>query len=344
MRMSQWTRLMVIAMVIAMIAAICSVAPATAQDKPVELGLSNFFPAPHNVSQLLDEYAKAIAEKSGGKIKITNFHGGTLTPAAQCYDGVYKGLSDMGLSVLGYTRGRFPLTEVIDLPLGYKNGLSATRMADAYYRKFQPKELTDTQIMILHAHGPGILHTKKPVTTLAELKGMKISCTGLSAKIAERLGAVPVAAPMSERYDSIQRGVSEGGMFPLEALKGFKLAEVVSYTTVNSSSAYTTAFFLTMNKDRWAKLAPELQKVFNEVNAEFVDKFGEGWDMIDKEGREVAVAQGIKILTLTPEEEAKWGAAVRPILDDYVANMKTKKLPGEEALNFCVDKLKELQQ
>jgi TRAP-type C4-dicarboxylate transport system substrate-binding protein len=327
-----------------MIAAICFVAPATAKDKPIELGLSNFFPAPHNVSQLLDAYAQAIAEKSGGKIKITNFHGGTLTPAAQCYDGVYKGLSDLGLSCLSYTRGRFPLSEVVDLPLGYKSGLAATHTADAYYRKFQPKELTDTQIMLLHAHGPGIIHTKKPVTNLDELKGVKLSCTGLSAKIAQRLGAVPVAAPMSERYDSIQRGVSEGGMFPFEALKGFKLAEVVSYTTENYSSSYTTTFFLNMNKDRWAKLSPEMQKVFDEVNTEFVDRFGEGWDMIDKEGREVAAAQGIKVLTLTPEEADKWAVAVRPILDDYVATMKSKNLPGEEALKFCMETLNALQK
>ena len=137
-----------------------------------------------------------------------------MTPAAQVYDGVVKGVSDMGMSVLSYTRGRFPLTEIIDLPLGYKSGYAATKIANAYLNKFQPKEFADTQVMFLHAHGPGVLHTKKPVTNLADLKGMKISCTGLSAKIADKLGAVPVAAPMPERYDSISKGCNRRRFVP----------------------------------------------------------------------------------------------------------------------------------
>jgi TRAP-type C4-dicarboxylate transport system substrate-binding protein len=337
----KWAMLLAGALVLGMSGGMGS---ALAQDKPIELTFSNFFPAPHKNSVLIEEYAKAIGEKTGGKVKVTLFHGGTLTPAAQVYDGVTKSLSDMGMSSLGYTRGRFPLTEIIDLPLGYKSGLAATKVANAYLAKFQPKELTDTQVMFLHAHGPGVLHTKKPVANLADLKGTKVSCTGLSAKIVEKLGAVPVAAPMPERYDSISKGVSDGGMFPVEALKGWKLAEVVKSTTLNFGSAYTTAFFVTMNKDKWASLSPEIQKVFNEVNAEYIVKFGEVWDAIDKEGSEFAKTQGVTTIALTPEEDAKWSEAVKPILAEYTDNMAKKSLPGAEALEFCTSELKKYQQ
>jgi TRAP-type C4-dicarboxylate transport system substrate-binding protein len=319
------------------------VLPVFAEEKPIEISFSNFFPAPHNNSILAEEWAKAVNEKTGGKVKVTLFHGGTLTPAAQVYDGVVKGLSDMGMSVLSYTRGRFPLTEIIDLPLGYKSGYAATLVANAYLNKFQPKEFADTQVMFLHAHGPGLLHTKKPVATMADLKGMKISCTGLSAKVAEKLGAVPVAAPMPERYDSIQKGVTDGGMFPLESLKGWKLGEVVQNTTLNYGSAYTTTFFVVMNKEKWASLSPDVQKAIQEVNGQFVEKFGHGWDQIDKEGLEFAVSKGVKTITLSADEDAKWVVAVKPIFDEYVANMKSKGLPGEEALKFCQDELKKLQ-
>jgi TRAP-type C4-dicarboxylate transport system substrate-binding protein len=314
-----------------------------ADDKPIELTFSNFFPAPHNNSILAEEWAKAVGEKTGGKVKITLFHGGTLTPAPQIYDSVVKGLSDIGMSALSYTRGRFPLTEIVDLPLGYKSGYEATIVANAYLKKFQPKEFADTQMMLMHAHGPGMIHTKKPIANLADLKGVKLSCTGLSAKIAEKLGATPVAGPMTERYDSISKGVSEGGMFPLESLKGWKLAEVVQNTTLNYGTAYTTAFFITMNKDKWSAMSPDVQKAIQEVNAEFVEKWGRGWDKIDKEGSEFAIAQGVKTITLSPDENAKWVAAVKPILDEYVTNMKGKNLPGEEALKFCQDELKKLQ-
>jgi TRAP-type transport system periplasmic protein len=98
-----------------------------------------------------------------------------------------------------------------------------------------------------------------------------------------------------------------------------------------------------MNKDKWAAMSPEVQKAIQGVNTEFIEKWGRGWDKIDKEGSEFAVAQGVKTITLSPEEDAKWVAAVRPILDEYVTNMKGKNLPGEEALNFCQEELKKLQ-
>jgi TRAP-type C4-dicarboxylate transport system substrate-binding protein len=271
------------------------------------------------------------------------FPGGTLTPADKCYDGVVKGISDIGMSVLGYTRGRFPLSEVIDLPLGYKTGLAATKLINAYYQKFTPQEFNDVQVMYFHAHGPGILHTKKPVANLDELKGMKIVCHGLSAKVVGALGATPVAMPMPERYDALQKGVAEGGVNPIESLKGWKLGEVIKSTTENFGSAYSTGFFVVMNKDKWNSLPPDVQKVITAVNLEWIDKTGKGWDEIDKEGKEFTLARGNQVIALSKEEDEKWAKLVRPILDEYVANMKTKNLPGEEALKFCQEELKKFQ-
>ena len=105
---------------------------AMAQTKPIELSYSIFFPAPHKNTVLAGEWIKEIEKRTNGRIKITLFPGGTLTPAPTCYDGVVKGISDIGMSVLGYTKGKFPLTEVIDLPLGYQTGMEATRLINQY--------------------------------------------------------------------------------------------------------------------------------------------------------------------------------------------------------------------
>ena len=320
------------------------VSPAYAQQKPIELTYSNFFPAPHKNAILSVEWGKEVEKRTNGRVKVTVFPGGTLTPAAQCYDGVVKGLSDVGLSVLGYTRGRFPLTEVIDLPLGYRNGLEATKLINIFYKKFKPKEFDDVKVMYLHAHGPGIIHTKKPVTKLEELKGVKISCHGLSAKIVGALGGVPVAMPMPDRYDAIQKGVAEGGAFPAEALKGWKLADVVNYTTQNFGSSYTTGFFVVMNKDKWASLSADIQKIIEGINEEWIVKTGQGWDEIDKIGYELAASKGIKIITLSKAEDERWHKLMQPTLDDYVKVTNEKKLPGTEALKFCQEELKKLQK
>ena len=159
--------------------------------KTIALNYSNFFPAPHKHSVLADQWCKEIEKRSGGKVKIAYFPGGTLTPAAQTYDNVVKGIADIGFSCFAYTRGKFPLTEAIDLPLGYKNGMGATKLINAYYAKFRPKELDDVKVLYLHAHGPGLLHTKRPVNKLEDMKGMKIRATGLASKIVIALGGAP---------------------------------------------------------------------------------------------------------------------------------------------------------
>ena len=249
------------------------------------------------------------------------------------------------MSVLSYTMGKFPLTEVLDLPLGSRTAATATRMVNDYYNKFKPKELDEVQIMYLHAHGPGIIHNKsKVVATLEDLKGMKIRATGTTGKIASALGATAVGMPMGETYDAISKGVAEGVVCPAEALQGWKLGEVVKYTTQNFGTAYNLAFFVAMNKGKWNSLAPDVRKIIEQVNEEWIVKTGQAWDEIDKAGYDFYQKQGGKITTLSKAEDARWVKAVQPIFDEYVKEKTAKGLPAQEALKFCQDRLQQLQK
>src|SRR5512136_943998 len=124
------------------------------QTKSYNFSFSTFFPAPHRNTAILTEWAKEVEARTNGAVKITIFPGGTLTPADKCYDGVVRGISDIGNSDLAYTRGRFPLTEVFYLPLGIKSALVATRMVNEFYGKFKPKELDETHVLFFICHGP----------------------------------------------------------------------------------------------------------------------------------------------------------------------------------------------
>ncbi len=317
-----------------------SITGAFAQAKPVEFSYSIFFPATHKHTILAGEWAKEVEKRTNGKVKITIFPGGTLTSAPTCYDGVVKGISGIGMSCLSYTKGKFPLSEVIDLPLGYTSGAVATRLVNQYFAKFKPKELDEVKILYLHAHGPGILHTKKAVNKLEDLKGMRIRCTGTVTEIVKALGAVPLSMPMGETYDALNRGMAEGSMAPIESLEGWKWGEVVKFTTESFGSAYTTAFFVAMNKEKWDALPADVQKTIDKVNAEWIEKTGKLWDEVDKSGREFSLKLGNKIISLSKEENQRWATAVGPVLEEYVKRMKEKGLPGEEALKFCLESLK----
>ena len=320
-----------------------SVPSSFAQTKPVKLTYSHFWPVGHPVTESLAEWGKEIEKRTKGGVTTVMFPGGILTPADKCYDGVVKGISTTCSSALSYTRGRFPLMEMTDLPLGYRNAVAATRLSNAVYKKFHPKELDDVKVMFFHGTGPQIFHTRKPVRTLEDLKGMKIRTTGLGAKIVTALGATPVAMPMGDTYDALSKGVVEGSTAPIASLEGFKWGEVVKYTTENFGTAYTTIFFVVVNKKTWNSITPENQKIIEQVNEEWIDRIGKVWDKYDLSGRDFALKLGNKIISLSKEEDERWVKRLKGTFDDYVKDTKAKNLPGEEALKFGLDYLKKIQ-
>ncbi len=312
--------------------------------KKYTLTYSNFFPATHIQSQLAEAWAKEVEKRTDGKVRVQYYPGGTLTNAKQCYDGVVEGLSDIGFSVLAYSKGRFPVLGTVDMPLGYTSGVIATKVANEVYKKFRPKEFDDVKVMYFHAHGPGIIHTKdKPVRRLEDMKGIKLRATGNSAEVVKALGGTPVATPMPEAYQSIQKGVVDGGMYPLESNKGWKLGEVTDYATASFSCAYTTVFFVVMNKNKWASLPNSIQKTIEEINDEWAVKHGEAWDTSDIDGIKFFLNQGNEVIGLDKREAERWKEAVQPIIGNYADELNQKGLNGKEIVNFTTKTLEKLQ-
>ncbi len=315
-----------------------------AQAEAVKLTYSCFFPPTHVQSQLADAWGKEVGKRTNGKVKVEYYAGQTLTKAKQCYDGVLEGLSDIGFSVLAYTRGRFPVMSVVDLPLGYTSGIVATKVINDVYDKFKPKELDNVQVMYLHAHGPGLIHTKeKPIRKLEDMKGLKFRGHGTSALVVKALGGTPVPKPMPETYQMLQKGVVDGGVYPLESNKGWKLGDVTDYCTADFSAAYTTSFFVVMNKEKWNALPADLQKVIEEINREWATKHGKAWDTSDMAGIRYFLDQGNQIIGLDKKEAARWKKAVEPIIGDYMKSLNQKGFNGKEIVDFTIQTLNGLQ-
>jgi len=305
----------------------------------IKLTYSNFFPPTHFNSKLAEEWAKEIEKRTNGKVSFSFFHGGALLKGPEIYDGVMKGATDVGMSLFAYTAGRFPLMEALDLPIGYPSGKVATLVANDFYNKFKPKELEGVKVLYLHAHGPGLLHSKKEVKTLEDLKGLKVRCTGFSAKAAAALGAVPVAMGQGEAYEALQKGVVDATLSPIEVLKGWKQAEVIKYTVECYSVGYTTAMYVIMNKAKWDALPDDVKKVFEEVSKEWIAKHAEGWDKADQEGREYTLSLKNTIIPLSKEESDRWASAVRPVIDAQLKALTEKGLPGKEAIDFIKESI-----
>ena len=296
---------------------------------------SIFFPASHDQYKTAEAWAREVEKQSLEKIKITMFPGGTLSRAKNCYEGVVNNISDIGMSCFAYTRGRFPVMESCDLPLGYPDGKTASKTVNDFFREVRPKELKEVKVLYIHAHGPGLLHTLRPVETLDDFRKMKIRSTGLSAKVVKALGGIPVAMSQGATYESLKKGIVEGSFGPVEVLKGWRQAEVIKSTTDTSNIGYTTTMFVVMNKKKWAMLPDDLKKVIEQISDKWVETHGLAWDQSDFAGKKYSLELGNKYIKLSKDQKELWKKKVRPVIDEYISDSAEKGIDGR--LN--VDKL-----
>lgn len=306
----------------------------TVQAKSIEFVYANFFPPTHIQAKLGESWAKEIEKRTNGQVKITYHPGGALLKGPQMYDGILKGITDIGMSVFAYSRGVFPVMDAYHLPLGYYTGKANTFIINDFYNKFEPKELSKVKVLYLHAHGPGLLHTKKLIEKFEDLKGLKIRSVGTAAKEAKALGAVPVAMGMGGAYEALQKGVVDAHFAPLEVLKGWKQAEVIKYTVESYSISYSNGFYVLMNIDKWNSLPKDVQEVFDLVSAEWIGKHGTAWDTSDVKGREFSLSLGNKMIPLSNAESKRWAKAVEPVIDGYIKAMEAKGMPGRIYVNY----------
>jgi TRAP-type C4-dicarboxylate transport system substrate-binding protein len=246
-----------------------------------------------------------------------------------------KGISDIGHSVFSYTRGRFPLMEVIDLP-GYPvTAVIPSLVARDVFEKFQPKELSDVHVLYLHTHIPGgFFMVSKQVNKLEDMKGMRIRAAGMAARMVELLGGVPVSMPKADQYDAMQKGVVDGTVGGPNELIGWKVAEVSKTSTWVPGAGYVNCMYVAMNKKKWSSLPPDVQKVFTEVSKLWTEYSGKEWDVMDSDG--VAYGKQTKhtFILPPPEEQARWVKALSPMQEEFVKGAQAKGLPGKEALEY----------
>ncbi len=299
----------------------------------IRLNYSLFFPPTHIQSVRAAEWAKEIEKRSNGRVEIKLFYSGSLTKAEQCYSGVIDGVSDIGMSSFAYTRGRFPLLEGLDLPVGYKDGITATRIVNEMCRKYNPKEIQNTHILYLHAHGPGVLASRSKIESLQEIQGIACRATGLSTKIVSHLGGNAIGMPQNDTYEALQKGVVQATLCPIETLKGWKQGEVINYVTETPAIGYTTTMFVAMNLERWNSLPEEIKQIFNEVSAEWIDKHGAGWNKADDDSRAMLAEMGKPCIKLSEAETEKWHKLIEPVLEEFIIKTEAKGLPGRSFIN-----------
>ncbi len=291
----------------------------------IKLKFANYFPPTHMNSVMMGKYCEELNKKLAGKVELTQYTGSTLLAAPKIAAGVAAGIADIGLSNLSYTRGRFPVMEIMELPHGFPSAWIAGHVANDFYSKYQPKDFDGYQVLMLSTSPINVIQTlNKPVKTLEDMKGLKLRGTGRLGDIVKALGATPIPIETPDLYDGLKRGVIEGALLPLETMKGFKTGELIKYVTASWRVGSAYCFYVLMNKQKWNSLPPDVQKVMTDFSKEFIERWTVEWNNIDIAGGEYFKSNGGKIESVPDVDSPKWIKAVKPVIDDYKKDVVAK--------------------
>ncbi|MCX5803421.1 MAG: TRAP transporter substrate-binding protein [Proteobacteria bacterium] len=297
----------------------------------IKLKFANYFPPTHMNSIIMDKYCKELTKRSNGKLEITHYTGGTLLTAPKIAVGIASGIADIGLSHCSYTRGRFPVMEIMELPLGFPSSWVATHAANDFYNKFKPKEWDTYHTLMFSTSPPCVVQTlNKPVKTLDDIKALKIRGTGRIADITKALGATPMPLEMVDVYESLRRGVLDGNLGNFEQMKGFRIGELLKFNTTSWKISSVNIFYVVVNKNKWNSLPPDMQKLITDYTKEFLEEWAVSWNDIEIEGREFFLKQGGQIVPISDAEIGRWVKAVEPVIAEFKKDLVTKGYkPGE---------------
>lgn len=310
---------------LALTAAAGLVLMAPAEAAEVELKLSHFLPPVHGMhTDFLEPWARELEACSGGKAAVEIYPGGTqLGNVAKQQEQVLAGVVDIAHGLTGIPRGRFPRTSIIDLPFLTESADAATRALWALFPEYLAEEYQGLKVLALHAHNGGLIHTsEQPVETMEDLAGLRVRTPSPAVSMMlEALGAVPQGMPPAQVYESLQKGVIDGTVFPWDPVQSFRLAEVLKYHL--DARAYTVSFFFVMNQRRYEALPDDVRACVDKLSGDaLIAKFGDWWDRWDAPGLAAAEARGNEIRVLSDEERQRWREALEPMTEAYLDQLE----------------------
>ena len=305
----------------------------------VTLKMHQFLPPQANVPKLiLVPWAERAMEASQGRIQIDHFPSMQLGgKPPELASQVVAGVADIVWTVAGYTPGRFPQVEAFELPFMMTNAEDTSRAYWEYAEaNMMDSDFKDMKILGVWVHGPGVIHSNKPIDEVADLNGKKVrGPTRVITGMLGELGATPVGMPVPAMPEALSKGVIDAGVIPWEVTAALKVPELVqNHTTFGEDALYTAAFIFAMNKQKWDSLPDDLKGIIEaQSGADFSALAGKTMQDADGPARKLAEDAGNNIIDLTSEQVAEWKAAASSVEANWIAEMNEKGFDGQDLVD-----------
>jgi TRAP-type C4-dicarboxylate transport system substrate-binding protein len=281
-----------------------------------------------------------VEKDSGGRIKFEGYPAMQLGGSpVQLFDQAKDGVVDIVWTLPGNTPGRFPRSEVFELPFMMNNAEATSRAFWEYIQTQAPDEYRDVHPLALHVHGPGMFHMRsKLIRTADDLRGSKVrGPTRQITKMLGYLGAAPVGMPLPQIPDSLSKGVIEGAVIPWEVVPSVKVHELAKFHSQfdpAGGALYTTTFVMAMNKAKYASLPPDLKAIIDRHSGlQTSGWLGKVQQAGDGPGREAAAKLGNTIHTIPASEAQEFRRKARLVEVEWVQDMDKRGFNGKRLLD-----------
>jgi len=306
--------------------------PALAQ---TTLTFSSWVPPTHHLTIWQANWAADVEKATGGRVKFQSLPKHPSAPPGT-FDAVREGLVDLSYVTASYTPARHILPKMAELPgagdTAVVNSVAYSRIYWKYFHKVG--EYNGVKMLAVWTHGPGQMHTKKPLKSLADFKGLKIrSGGGASEEVVTALGGSPFFKPAGESYELLKSGVADGIFFPLESIVSFKLDTVLAQTTLFPGGLYSSAFGFFMNQDKWNKLSKQDQDIIDKFSGEYAARSnGQSWDAADQKGLAAIKSSSMKLVHADAAMVADVKKRSAPIVDAWIKQASAKGVDAKAIL------------
>lgn len=319
-----------------------SIDAATAADKEVEVRFSAYYPEHYPVFKNGWQPWEAMVEKeSNGAITFKNYLNGVLHAAKHGFRATSTDVCDITTGYPGYQRSSFHLAHVNDLPFFFPRTYIGPLIMEELYSKYFKQEYEKMGVYLacwVNVSGYNLL-SKKPVTRLEDMKGMKVRSTGATcSEFLEALGAVPVMIQNAESYTALQSGTVDAVLLASGPIEAMKLHENAKYLTKINIMHMGIPY--AMNKKFFDSLSSTQKSFFYKKLRQASQMTSQAYDIEDSLAENRMKATGVQISTLSDKEMSRFREAVFPVLERFVKENEKRGLPVKEMLKD-IEELKE---
>jgi TRAP-type C4-dicarboxylate transport system substrate-binding protein len=314
-------------------------APAAGQDQPIVLKIHNFHaPLAAANTKLLKPFGERMARETNGRLRIEVYPAMQLGgKAEELYAQARSGVVDGIWTVTGFTPGKFPRLEVFSLPFISGNAVATSAAILDLYRStdWLKKEMGETTPLMFHVASTEAFHSKKPIKSIADLKGLKLrTADRVMASALQELGANVVGMTLPDAVTALQRGIIDGASSSWIMGKTVKICDLTDYHT-DVPGFSKTIFVFTLNSDSYNKLPADMrQKIMADMSIERAKELGKIWDDDEVDGEAYCAKSGT-IHKMPAAELAEWRRRLQPQVDAWAA--QTSKDQGIDGAKLVAD-------